>query len=497
MFQAAEVGRTVPKADYKRELPELRTRLIEAQQQLRHSNRSVVIILEGVHGAGRGALANRLQEWLDPRGVETHALWDLSDEELQRPYYWRFWRRLPARGRITVLFGGWYQDLLTRGGEGKLGVNELDTALTQARHFEEMLAADGTLFLKFWCHLPEKAQKKALKDQQHMPGEHYRYGHGKKACLKNREDLLRTAERAIRRTDTADAPWYLIESRDERYRDLTVGRTLAHALERHLAEERDGSVPRTSGAPDLPEAPSAQRTVLDGVDLERALEKKEYKQALNHHQDRLYRLIWQAYREKRSMILAFEGWDAAGKGGVIRRLIRGMDSRLYRVLPVAAPDSRERAHHYLWRFWWQLPRAGRMLIFDRSWYGRVLVERVEGLARQQEWKRAYQEINDFEEQLVDHGILLMKFWLHISADEQLARFKAREDTPYKRYKITEEDWRNRERWNDYRLAVNEMVFRTDTEYAPWELIPANDKRYARIEVLRRVCDRLEAMLDKG
>ena len=194
------------------------------------------------------------------------------------------------------------------------------------------------------------------------------------------------------------------------------------------------------------------------------------------------------------MILALEGWDAAGKGGAIRRVTHALDARMYRVIPIAAPTDEERAHHYLWRFWRHLPRLGRITIYDRTWYGRVLVERAEGFASEAEWMRAYKEINEFEEQLTEHGIVLVKYWLHISADEQLERFKERETAPWKQYKITPEDYRNREKMNLYEQAASDMIARTSTEFSPWTLVEANDKRYARIKVLRTLCDRLDAAL---
>jgi polyphosphate kinase 2 (PPK2 family) len=186
--------------------------------------------------------------------------------------------------------------------------------------------------------------------------------------------------------------------------------------------------------------------------------------------------------------------DAGGKGGAIRRITNAIDARLYQTIPIAAPTDEEKDHHYLWRFWRHIPRSGRVTVYDRSWYGRVLVERVEGFATEAEWKRAYLEINEFEEQLVESGIILFKFWMHIGQDEQLRRFKAREEVPYKQHKITDEDWRNREKWDQYKAAVNEMVIRTSTEYAPWELIPGNDKPYARIAVLQTICGGLRKAL---
>jgi len=195
------------------------------------------------------------------------------------------------------------------------------------------------------------------------------------------------------------------------------------------------------------------------------------------------------------VVAVFEGWDAAGKGSAIRRVTQAIDPRLYRLVQIAAPTQEEAAQHYLWRFWRQLRRDGRATFFDRSWYGRVLVERVEHLARPDEWHRAYSEINQFEKQLHDHGCIILKFWIHISADEQIKRFKAREEQPHKRYKITDDDWRNREKWHDYELAVDQMVSRTSTHHAPWTLVSGNDKRYARVQILKTFCKAMREALD--
>jgi polyphosphate kinase 2 (PPK2 family) len=223
----------------------------------------------------------------------------------------------------------------------------------------------------------------------------------------------------------------------------------------------------------------------------------DYGDTLGALQERLSRILVAHVVHKRRAAIVFEGWDAAGKGGAIRRLTRPLSARDYEVVSYAAPTEEERAHPWLWRFWRRLPRAGRMLIFDRSHYGRVLVERVEGFAKPDEWERAYDEIVDFERQLCEHGCIVLKFWLHISQSEQLARFRARQQTPYKKYKITEEDFRNRQRWDDYVRAVDEMVARTSTEHAPWHLVPANDKRVARLEVLKQVNRALERALERS
>ena len=494
MFEGAELGRKVSKEDFKAEIPELRTRLLAAQRHARKAGLPVVVVVAGVDGAGKGEVVNRLNAWLDTRGVQVHAFWDATDEERQRPRWWRFWRRLPARGSLAILFGGWYAESMRKRAEGQIDDAGLDVELARIGQFERMLTEDGALFIKFWFHLPADEQARRLKKAAKDPKSRWRMAPDTAIEIGQQGEFLRVAERVIRETDSGESPWYFIESTDRRYRDLTVGRTLLAAIEERL--ERDGgeATQRFSHAPRLPEADSAHVTVLDHVDLTQALEKDDYKKQLEHYQARLNELTWKAYREGRSCVLLFEGWDAAGKGGTIRRLMSAIDARLYRVLPIAAPTDEEQAHHYLWRFWRQIPRDGRVTVFDRSWYGRVLVERVEGFATDAEWRRAYQEINEFEQQLTDHGIVLAKFWLHISPGEQLARFKAREHTPYKQHKITEEDWRNREQWDAYKAAVNEMVVRTSTEFSEWTLVPANDKRYARVDVIRTVCEQLAAAL---
>ncbi len=495
MFEAAKLGRKVSKSVYKEEIPELRTELLEAQRRLRTSNTSVVVIISGVEGAGKGEVVNRLMEWMDSRGVEIHAFWDETDEEKERPRYWRFWRILPARGTVGILFGGWYMGPIQWRMTDRCTDGELDAELTRIADLERMLTEDGALVIKFWFHLPKDEQKARLKKLKRDDRSRWRMAPKKGEFSAHYEKFETVSERIIRQTDTGIAPWYLIEATDERYRDLTVGRTLLKAIQERLDVPDSFCVTGTSHAPSLPTDPDAQVTVLDHLDLDQSLEKNEYKNELERLQKELNLLAWRLYQQKRSCVMVFEGMDAGGKGGAIRRVTNAIDSRLYRTIPVAAPTDEEKAHHYLWRFWRYIPRAGRLTIFDRSWYGRVLVERVEGFASEAEWRRAYLEINEFEEQLAESGTIMLKFWLQISQEEQLARFEQREQISYKQHKITEEDWRNREKWEQYKLAVNEMVIRTSTEYAPWSLIAGNDKKFARIEVLKTVCERLRAELD--
>ncbi len=489
MFEAAELGRKTTKAEFEGALPSLRTRLLEAQRALRASGRPALVIIGGADGAGKGDTLNALQEWLDPRGLETSVFAAMSDEERDRPRFWRFWRALPPAGKIGIFFGSWYTDPIVRRVYRKIDDGELDQMLARIAFTEEMLARDGAIILKLWFHLSKKAQKKRLEKLESSPATKWRVSPIDWKHFEMYDKFVKSSERALRKTDTAAAPWVVIESADDRYRDLTAGMTLVETLERRLAE------PKAAAAANGPaEAIPNPVTILDRVDLKQKVADKDYDRKLARSQGRLNKLTWKASEKKVSTVAVFEGWDAAGKGGAIRRVSQAIDARLLRVVPIAAPTDEERLHHYLWRFWRHIPRAGVVTIFDRSWYGRVLVERVEGFATEDAWRRSFLEINDFEEQLAERGIALAKFWLHISPEEQLRRFTERGEIDWKRHKITEEDWRNREKWNAYEAAVNDMIARTSTRIAPWTLIPANDKKLARLEILGTLGDTIEAAL---
>ncbi|EIC20222.1 polyphosphate:AMP phosphotransferase [Thiorhodovibrio frisius] len=494
MFEATKVGRSVSKSEFKEQRDELRTQLLEVQRQLRETHIPVIVVVAGVEAAGKGEVVNRLNEWLDTRGLQTFAYWDLSDEERERPRYWRFWRNLPPRGEIALLFGGWYLTPIEHRFRGLCDDAALDAELTRIVDFERMLTQDGALVVKFWFHLNEKDQKQRLKELSRDDRSRWKMLPEKSKFSEQYELFEHVAERVIRQTDRGIAPWYLVEATDSRYRDLTVGKTLLQAIRARISQPLPMEPPPTADPLDLPDSAPAQITLLDQLDLTQKLERDLYKSELKRLQAEINELTWTAYKKQRTTVLVFEGMDAGGKGGAIRRITSAVDARLYRAIPVAAPSDEEKAHHYLWRFWRHIPRAGYMIIYDRSWYGRVLVERVEGFASEAEWRRAYSEINDFEEQLVEQGAILLKFWLQVSDDEQLERFRDREKTPYKQYKITDEDWRNREKAPQYKAAVNEMVARTSTEYAPWTLVEGDDKPFARIRVLSTICEQLRAAL---
>ena len=361
--------------------------------------------------------------------------------------------------------------------------------------FEKTLADAGALIVKYWMHLDKAAQRRRLKTLERDPLTRWRVTPLQWKHWKMYERFIDAGEQTIGSTSTGQAPWHIVEGRDEEYRSLTVAESLRDAIEGRLASQVQPAAGEARAAGRSGRGRTAVGpTVLSRLDMTTRIDKRTFARELLRYQGELNRLQRRAARRAVSTILVFEGVDAAGKGGAIRRVTAALDAREYQVIPIAAPTDEELAHHYLWRFWRHLPRAGRVTIFDRSWYGRVLVERVEGLAAPAEWRRAYAEINEFEEQLIGHGIVLVKYWIHITKDEQLRRFKAREQSDVKRWKITAEDWRNRAKWRAYEEAVNEMVERTSTRQAPWTLVEGNDKNHARLRVLQTACDRVRQVL---
>jgi polyphosphate:AMP phosphotransferase len=427
---------------------------------------------------------------MDPRHISTLAFSAPSDEEAARPYMWRYWRALPAKGKVGIFAGSWYSQPITDRITGDMRRAELDERLDDINRFEAMLVNEGALVLKFWFHLSKDAQKKRLKALEKDPRTAWRVTPESYDRLKTYDKLQEVAGHVLRVTNTAKAPWIIVEGTDDAYRSLTVGRIVLDAMRRRLQQP----LQQVPVAPPIVH-PIDQKNVLSTLDLTQKLGKKDYESQLAKYQSRLSELVREPrFVGKHSLVLVFEGSDAAGKGGSIRRVGAAMDARQYQIVPIAAPTEEERAQPYLWRFWRHLPRIGRAVIFDRSWYGRVLVERVEGFCSEADWLRAYAEINDFEHQLVASGTIVVKFWLQISAEEQLRRFKERQDTEFKHFKITDEDWRNREKWDAYVAAVCDMVDRTSTGLAPWTLVEANDKNFARVKVLKTVCERIETAL---
>ncbi|MCL4233711.1 MAG: polyphosphate:AMP phosphotransferase [Deltaproteobacteria bacterium] len=491
MFETAELGRKIPKDDYSKQAAIVRADLLQAQMKLKdRADFPLVIVLSGDDRVGLADSLTMLTEWMDARFLQVHALDRETDEERERPEFWRFWRILPPRGRAGIVFGSWYRATIQKGVRDGDAAH-IDAACVRINTFEKELVDDGALIVKLWFHLSKVERRKRLHDMEKDQKLRRRALREEKDILRLYDEGTKVVERVLRETSTGETPWTIVEGTDWRWRNLQTATVIRDELTRRLAQK-----PPAKTKPPKRVRKNGQ-TILDTLDMTKTIERPAYEKQLVAHQDRLNGLMERLVKQRRSAILVFEGWDAAGKGGIIRRIVPALDARHYHVIPVSAPTEEERAHHYLWRFWRNVPSAGRVTVYDRSWYGRVLVERVEGFAAEHEWKRAYREINDFEEQLCDFGIILLKFWLHIDKDEQLRRFKEREQTPYKNFKITPEDWRNREKWDDYEMAANEMLERTSTEFAPWHLLEAKDKKYARIKALRLTIEAFEAALGNG
>ncbi len=499
MLEIAEVGAKVSRREYEEALPALRVDLLQAQRAVREADFPVVIVLSGDDREGVSEVLNLLHDWMDPRYLDAHFFGRRTNGEREFPRFWRYWNVLPASGEIGVYAGGYGLGLLADQLTGESDLAESTQRLEHARRLEQTLVDDGALLLKIWLHLPPDRRKKRLAKARKRP-DRVRLDEIDLELYARYDEARPLIEALLRRTGTAAAPWHLVESSDTRHRNLSVAQEVRDALRRRLAAppRPASATPAASPEPDEPAAVVGgnHRGILASLDLGASLAPDEYKRRLEKLQDRLWDLSLQCYDAGVGSAVVFEGWDASGKGGVIRRMVHAMDVQAFRVMAVAAPTPEERSHHYLWRFWRRLPHAGRMWICDRSWYGRVLVERVEALAHEEEWRRAYEEINDFEEQLVGHGMPVLKFWMHLDPRTQLERFAAREVTPHKQHKLTDEDHRNRAKWPLYEKAAEEMVARTSTDLAPWHLVPANDKRYARVRVLETVCHSLEQALER-
>lgn len=494
MFESAELGHKISKERFAEEAPKLREALLDAQYDLAKTARfPVILLIGGVDGAGKGETMNLLNAWMDPRFIYTFAFDTPTDEERERPRMWRYWRALPPRGKIGIFMGSWYTAPILRRVYGETKDGDLARSVDEILHFEQMLVNEGALVLKLWFHLSKRVQRERLEALAKSERTRWRVAETDWKHFRLYDKFRKFSERVLRETSTGAAPWLVIDGSDHRYRSLTAAGAVLDAMRRRLDAPADPE-------PAI-QAPPLVRSIddvhlLSALDLSKTLDDKTYEDELERAARKLSLLTRHPKFSRASVVLVFEGSDAAGKGGAIRRITGALDARLYRVIPVAAPTEEERAQPYLWRFWRHLPRRGRIAIFDRSWYGRVLVERVEGFCTESAYMRAYGEINDFEDQLVAHGVIVIKFWLQISKDEQLRRFKEREDTGFKRFKITAEDWRNRDKWDQYERAVCDMVDRTSTEIAPWTLVEANDKRYARVKILRTITDRIEAALKK-
>lgn len=491
MLGNLDLTKTLQKSEYKSAMDELEIQAGKLQREAIRLRIPVIILFEGWDAAGKGTLINRLTLSLDSRGFVVYPISPPNEEELFRPFLWRFWIKIPPEGRMTILDRSWcgrvLEDRIDKTVKSKVWQKAYDEILS----FERQLASDGYLIMKFFLHISKKEQKKRFKRLKENPATSWRVTERDKQHHDQYEEYMTAYEDLLTKTHTEKAPWTIIEAHDRRYATVKFFKTFCSLLSRRLQEHKSADT-CTPAAPIIPPelAPPAV-SILDNVDLSQTLDRDRYNSLLKPLQEKMREMEHEIYFRRIPVVVVYQGWDAGGKGGNIRRLVQNMDPRGYEVVSIAAPNEIEKQYHYLWRFWKKFPKAGHFAIFDRSWYGRVMVERIEGFCSEAEWRRAYFEINEMEEQWVNFGAVIFKFWLHISPDEQLRRFKRRESIEHKKWKINEEDYRNREKWDLYKEAVDEMLYRTSTSYAPWTIIEANSKLYARIKALQTVVTTLE------
>ena len=501
MLETVDTTKKVDKEAYREWFPRLKADLRELQQAAREAQIPIVVIFEGWHLSGKADSILHITEALDPRGFNVYDTGMPTPQENQRPWFHRFMVRTPARGKFAVFERSWYMRVLAERVEGNLTSHELSHAYQDINRIEQMLVRDGALIVKFFLHISRKEHKRRLDEGEKDPFRELDNSLHNWRSYKKYDEQLAAVEEMLERTSTHFAPWVIVEAGDNRYRRMKVLQVLCEAIVAELNARRARKAP---AKPEKKSADSNSRisvpvleempTVLDKVDMNKSLTAEEYDAAKIKLQARLRELQYEMVVHGLPLLIVFEGWDAAGKGGSIRRLTAQLDARFYDVISIAKPTPEELGHHYLWRFWKHIPRKGYMTIFDRSHYGRVTVERIEGFCTEDEWRRAYQEINEFELMLYQAGTGIVKFWLEITPEEQLARFQAREKNPHKAWKLTDEDWRNREKWAEYREAVDDMIKRTSTTYAPWTIIEGNCKRHARVRCMETVIASIENML---
>jgi polyphosphate:AMP phosphotransferase len=496
MLKTPAPAKRLSDAAFRKRKDALRLDLLDIQQRVRAAGDfPVVVVLAGVRGAGIIDTLNLINTWMDPRWIASFAADRETEEEREQPPFWRYWRALPAKGTIGVYLGGWYSDPIAAFCSKQNDRARFNARLRHIAAFERTLADDGALIVKIWLHLDIKHHRAA---DEHRPDRvlGFRASDAAWAHHADYSAYVAAAEVGLKATHDKGTQWHVIDGSDDNYRRATVLALLRDQMRRQLKQWKKQKGPPNARKPRPLAAKSRLEdfTPLDTLDLTKTLSDADYHAAFTTQQQRLYDAQKAAHTAGLSTIIAFEGTDAAGKGGAIRRLTYSLSAYNYHVVPISQPTDEEYAHHYLWRFWRHLPRPGHITIFDRSWYGRVLVERVEKLIRPPVWMRAYREINQFEAALIEHGVLVLKFWLHIDRKEQRQRLKERRDTPWKRWKLTDDDWRAYKKWDDYVLAADDMLAETSTPGAPWNVIPAQSKHYARIAVLTTVADRLEAAL---
>ena len=492
MLEELDLKRKMEKEDWDLVSDALKAKLAALQQKARDAKLSTVILFEGWEASGKGSLISRLINNLDPRGFSVYSILPATEDERRFPWMQRFWKKLPVYGEIAIFDRSWYQQISVY--DAALSQKERARRYREILDFEQQVTDDGYLLLKFFLHISKKEQKKRFQALEEKKATRWRMSKRDWEQHERYDEQLARFSEMIELTNQEGARWTPVEATDRRYAAYKVFTAVANAMEHALADRQQPARTAFAGIRTSGDIQPLPIPLLADIKPDQSIDQQEYAKLLKAGQKRLFELHNKLYQAKIPMILAYEGWDAAGKGGNIKRVTQSLDPRGFEVIPIAAPSTVEKNHPHLWRFWNALPKDGHIAIFDRTWYGRVLVEHIEGFCTDEQWGRAYDEINRFEKQLASWGAIILKFWLQIDQEEQLRRFTDRQNTPAKQYKITDEDWRNREKWLDYEQAVNEMLTRTNTAYAPWIVVESNNKRYARIKALQEIILAIEARL---
>ena len=471
-------------------LQKARERLNGMQMAIKEKKLPVLVIFDGWGGAGKGSVMGKVIKNLDPRFYKTETLSKPSEDELRKPFLYRYFVRIPEAGKFSFFDGSWMDEVTKNKLSGKINGEDYHRQLISIKRFERQLSDNGYLVVKFFFHISKSEQKQRLKDLADSKSTAWRVEKWDLWQNKHYDKCVDVYDEYLESTNQFIAPWYFVDSKNRKWAELQVTELLVKSIE--IALQNTGH----AAAVLQNTFPLKQMPKLADIALDKKISDEKYDSELKELQSKLADLHNRIYHAKIPVVVAYEGWDAAGKGGNIKRLTAALDPRGFEVHPIASPEPHEKNRHYLWRFWTRLPKDGHIAIFDRTWYGRVMVERLEGFCSENDWQRAYNEINEFEKELDDWGAVIVKFWVQIDKDTQLARFTDRQNTPEKQWKITDEDWRNREKWDLYETAVNEMIQKTSTEYAPWHILESNDKHYARIKALKTVTDEIEKKLKK-
>ncbi|MBR5510419.1 MAG: polyphosphate:AMP phosphotransferase [Lachnospiraceae bacterium] len=475
--------------ELKSRLKAAREKLAVQQMQIKEHKLPVLVLLEGWGTSGKGSTIGQVIRNIDPRFFKVASMEKMREEDGRKPFLWRYFAEIPEAGKFVFMDSGWMDEVTRHRLQGTMDDETYDMRIASIRRFERQLTDNGYLVMKFFLHISEKEQKKRINALSKDIDTKWRVNDTDKWQNKHYEKCFGIFDRYLDATDSPSVPWYVIDAVSKKWAELQVLEILTEGIDIAM-QNRSVAVPILQNVFPLQKMPKLSEISLQN----KTIGDEAYKEELKRLQDHLRDLHNRLYRKRIPVIIAYEGWDAAGKGGNIKRITEALDPRGYEVHPIASPEPKEKARHYLWRFFTRLPRTGHIAIFDRTWYGRVMVERLEGFCSENDWKRAYNEINEFEKELADWGAVIIKFWVHIDKETQLERFTLRQNTPEKQWKITEEDWRNREKWDVYENAIDEMIQKTSTTYAPWHILESVDKKYARIKALKIVIEELEKVL---